>query len=111
MKTVLEANMSQQPKFSDPYHQGSNKLAGKVVIITGGDSRIGRAVAISFALEGANIVIVYSSEHKDAEYTKKNVESIGRCCILIASDLREVTNCKKVVNFAIQHFKKIDILL
>src|SRR4051794_30635177 len=78
----LEADMAKRPKAEDSKHKGSGKLAGKVAIITGGDSGIGRAVAIAFAKEGADVAVVYLNEHKDAEETRRLVEKHGRTCLL-----------------------------
>ena len=85
----MEYEMNPLPIFEDPAYIPSNKLYGKVAIITGGDSGIGRAVSVLFAKEGADIVIVYLNEKKDAEYTKNYIENIGRRCILMEGDLRK----------------------
>jgi NAD(P)-dependent dehydrogenase (short-subunit alcohol dehydrogenase family) len=106
-----EFKMHPKPKFLDPDYEGSNKLKGKIAIITGGDSGIGRAVAIAFAIEGANIVISYLNEHTDARETKKIIESKGRECLLLSGDISKSAFCKKIVTKTIQKFKKIDVLV
>ena len=102
--------MSPEPKF-EPVYPASGKLDNKVAFITGGDSGIGRAVAVLFAKEGADIVIVYLNEHDDANETKANVERFGRSCLLIASDLSKENNCRKAVERAVKQFGRIDILV
>lgn len=106
-----EFKMHPRPKFLDPDYEGSNKLKNKVAIITGGDSGIGRAVAIAFAIEGADIVIVYLNEHTDARATKKIIESKGRQCLLLHGDIGKPAFCKKIAAKTIQQFKKINILV
>lgn len=105
-----ESEMKPQPVF-EPEHPGSGRLNGKVALITGGDSGIGRAVAVLFAKEGADIAISYLNEHKDAEETKMNVEKFGRLCILIPADISKENNCNKIVQKTIKQFKRIDILV
>src|SRR4051794_41120558 len=83
----LESKMVPRPRAEDSNHRGSDKLAGKIALITGGDSGIGRAVAIAFAKEGADVAILYLNEHDDAKETKRLVEEHGRQCILIAGDV------------------------
>lgn len=107
----LEFKMRPKPKFQDPDYVGSNKLSNKVAIITGGDSGIGRAVAIAFAIEGADIVITYLNEHKDAADTQKMVEAKGKRCFTIAGDIGNSSFCKKVVTQTMKKFKKINILV
>lgn len=106
----LEYLMTPQPIFDNNY-QGSGKLKGKTAIITGGDSGIGRAVAIAFAKEGANIVIVYLDEHEDALFTKKYIESLGKKCLLISGDLKNPKFCQNVVHQTLNCFHQIDILV
>lgn len=91
----LEYIMKPRPIFDNPDYIGSCKLEDKVALITGGDSGIGRAVSLSFAKEGANIVIAYFNEHKDTKETKALVEKHGGKCLLIAGDLREESLYKK----------------
>ena len=87
--------MTPRPIADDATHIGTGKLSGRVAIITGGDSGIGRAVAISFAKEGADIAIIYLNEHSDAKETKQLVEEHGRKCLLLAGDVGEEKFCKK----------------
>ena len=94
-----------------PKDYPNGKLAGKVAIITGGDSGIGQAVAILFAKEGADIVVSYLCENEDAAVTKKHVESYDRRCVLVASDLSQESNCQQLVDIAITEFGNIDILV
>ena len=105
-----EYKMVPVPVF-DTEHKGSGKLQGKITLITGGDSGIGRAVAILFAKEGADIAIVYLSEKKDARDTKKCVEAYGRKCILIEKDISIESNCKKIITQTVKEFGQIDILV
>lgn len=105
-----ESKMQPLPEFETPY-EGTGRLQNKIALITGGDSGIGRAVAVLFAKEGADVAIVYLDEHKDAEETRINVEKYGRSCLLLPADLSKENNCKKVVKKAIQKYKKIDVLV
>ncbi|CEJ73841.1 dehydrogenase [[Clostridium] sordellii] len=107
----LEYIMEPRPISDNPYYIGSCKLQGKVAIITGGDSGIGRAVAYAFAKEGADIAISYLCEHKDANETKAHIERLGRKCILIPGDLKNEEMSKVVVEKTIKYFGKIDILV
>ncbi len=90
---------------------GSGKLADKVALITGGDSGIGRAVAVLFAREGAKVAIAYLSEHADAEETKRLVEEEGSTCLLLPGDLSREINCKRIVKKAVKKFGRIDVLV
>lgn len=107
----LEYLMNPPPIFNDPNYKGSNKLANKVSVITGGDSGIGRAVSVAFAKEGSNIVIVYLDEHKDAIDTKNYVESLGRKCLLLSGDIKDEKFCGQVVDNTICKFGHLDILV
>jgi NAD(P)-dependent dehydrogenase (short-subunit alcohol dehydrogenase family) len=106
-----EHKMKPQPRAEDKTHRGSGKLEGKVAIITGGDSGIGRAVAIAFAKEGANVSIVYLEERKDADETKRLVEKHGRKCLLIKGDIGQEEFCRKAVAQTVKEFGKLDILV
>lgn len=107
----LETLMVPPPISENPAYVGSGKLKDKVAILTGGDSGIGRATAIAFAKEGADLAIVYLYEHEDAQATKRRVEELGRRCLLIPGDLRQEAFCKAVIHHTLHHFGKIDILV
>jgi NAD(P)-dependent dehydrogenase (short-subunit alcohol dehydrogenase family) len=106
-----EAELELQPLFDAPYYKGSGKLEGRVALITGGDSGIGRSVAVLYAREGADIAIAYLNEHKDAEETKRAVEKEGRRCILISGDVADPEFCKDAVERTIDEFGKLDVLV
>lgn len=107
----MEYLMFPKPVFDNPNYKAAGKLNGKVAIITGGDSGIGRAVAVAYVKEGASVVIVYYDEAKDACDTKEYIESLGGNCILIAGDLKDREFCEYVANETIACFGKIDILV
>lgn len=107
----IEASMNPRPIFDDPDYKGSEKLNNKVALITGGDSGIGRAVAIAYAKEGADIAIVYFDEHQDAEETKAIIEQKGRKCILIPGDVSNEAFSKDAAKKTVDTFNKIDILV
>jgi len=102
--------MTPQPEFMGKT-QGSGRLAGKVAIITGGDSGIGRAVAVAFAKEGASVAISYLNETKDAEKTQHIVEQLGQRCILIAGDVSKEKHCQAIVDKTITEFGRLDVLV
>jgi hypothetical protein len=107
----LEYEMVPRPIFENPSYVGSGKLRGKVAIVTGGDSGIGRAVAIAFAKEGADIAIPYLYEHRDATETKQRIEQLGRVCLLIPGDLRLESVCREAIDQTLRTLGKIDILI
>jgi len=107
----LETLMNPRPIFEDPSYVGSGKLSDKVALISGGDSGIGRAVALAYAKEGADLVIVYLDEHEDAKETKAKVEQLGRRCLLMAGDIGDENFCRQITERVIQEFGKIDILV
>lgn len=107
----MESVMDPKPIFDRDDYIGSNKLKDKVAIITGGDSGIGKAVAIAFAKEGAKIAIVYYNEHQDAKDTKEYIENLGGQCLVIAGDLKDPSFSDTIVNKTLDTFKKIDILI
>jgi NAD(P)-dependent dehydrogenase (short-subunit alcohol dehydrogenase family) len=110
-KPGVEAELEARPMFEAPGYKGSEKLEDMVAIITGGDSGIGRAVAVLYAREGADVAIVYLNEHQDAEETKRAVEKEGRRCILISGDVSDSEFCEDAVAKTIQAFGKLDILV
>lgn len=103
--------MNPQPIHTDQNYKGSGKLDGKVALITGGDSGIGRSVAWYYAREGAHVAISYLDEHEDANKTKDLVEAEGVRCILLSGDIGSSTFCKDIVNKTISEFGKLDILV
>jgi NAD(P)-dependent dehydrogenase (short-subunit alcohol dehydrogenase family) len=110
-KPGLEAELQLKPQFLAPDYQGSNKLRDMVAIITGGDSGIGRAVALLYAREGADVAIVYLNEHADAEETKRCVEAEGRRCLLTPGDVKDPQFCREAVERTVKEFGKLDILV
>lgn len=106
-----QSDMNPQPIFDDPHYKGSGKLQGKVAIVTGGDSGIGRAVAVAYAKEGADIAIVYLNQDSDAQDSRAAVEKTGRKCLLLKGDLRDEAACNKAVQDTLNAFGHIDILV
>jgi NAD(P)-dependent dehydrogenase (short-subunit alcohol dehydrogenase family) len=103
--------MTPRPVAEDRSYQGSHKLQNKVALITGGDSGIGRAVAIAFAKEGADVAVVYLNEHSDAQETRRQVEQEGRRCLLIAGDIGDEAFCRQAVRRAVDELGRLDILV
>lgn len=110
-KPGLEADMQLKPQFHAPDYRGSGKLKGMVALITGGDSGIGRAVAVLFAREGADVAIVYLSSHDDAQETRRCIEQEGRQCLLVAGDVKDSKFCKEAVEKTVAEFDRLDILV
>lgn len=110
-KPGLEAEMTPQPLYDDPDYKAAGKLEGKVAIVTGGDSGIGRAISIIYAKEGADVVIVYLNEHQDAHETRRLVEEKGRRCLLMDGDVGSEAFCREVVQKTVETFGKLDILV
>jgi NAD(P)-dependent dehydrogenase (short-subunit alcohol dehydrogenase family) len=106
-----ESKMRPPPRAVDPDQRGSGKLSGKVALITGGDSGIGRAVAVAYAREGADIVIAYLEEHEDAAETKRLVEATGRRCDAIAGDVGDEAFCRRAVRHALRVMGRLDVLV
>jgi NAD(P)-dependent dehydrogenase (short-subunit alcohol dehydrogenase family) len=106
-----EKPMRPQPEAVNPDFKGSNLLKGRAGLVTGGDSGIGRAVAIAFAREGADVAIVYLEETADAEETRREVEARGRKCVLIKGDIGREAFCKKAVDQAVKKLGRLDILV
>lgn len=106
-----EHEMTPEPRSEAPFHRGSGKLEGKVALITGGDSGIGRAVAVAFAKEGAHISVIYLNEHEDAQKTKSLLESEGGTCTTIAGDIGDEAFCKDAVQKTVNELQGLDILV
>ena len=102
--------MTPKPDHGEESYRGSGKLTGKAAVITGGDSGIGRAVALAFAREGADVLISYLSEEGDARETARVVEAAGRRCVLVPRDISEEAQCLAIIDRAVEEFGKIDIL-
>ena len=107
----LESEMDPKPDYGEESYKGSGKLKGKAAVITGGDSGIGRAVALAFAREGADVLISYLSEENDAEETARVVEAAGRKCLTVAGDISEEAHCRAIINRAVKEFGKVDVLV
>ncbi len=107
----IESEMNPAPVYEYKEYKGADKLKGKTALITGGDSGIGRAVAVAYAKEGANVAIVYFDEHGDAEDTKKRVEEEGVKCLLIPGDVGEEDFCNEAVEKTVEEFGRLDILV
>jgi NAD(P)-dependent dehydrogenase (short-subunit alcohol dehydrogenase family) len=110
-KPGIESKMVPEPVYDNPEIKGSGKLKNKIAYITGADSGIGRAVAILFAKEGADVVVVYLNEHEDARLTQKAVESYGRKCLIIPGDISNESFCRESVERTVKEFGRIDILV
>jgi len=107
----LESAMTPRPQADDPGYRGSGKLRGKVALITGGDSGIGRAVALFFAKEGADVAISYLNEEEDARETKRLVEAEGQRCLTIAGDIGDEAHCQRLVEQTVGDLGKLDVLV
>jgi NAD(P)-dependent dehydrogenase (short-subunit alcohol dehydrogenase family) len=110
MPGVTDA-MRPKPDHGEQSYRGSGKLAGKRAVITGADSGIGRAVAIAFAREGADVLIAYLDEHDDAKDTQRLVEEAGRKAVLLAGDIQSAAHCRKIIETACKRFGGVDILV
>jgi hypothetical protein len=110
-KPGSEATLNPPPLYDAPFYLGSKKLTEKVALITGGDSGIGRAVAILFAREGADIALAYLNEHHDAAITKEKVEAEGRRCVLIPGDVKSQRFCERAVARTVKEFGQLDVLV
>jgi NAD(P)-dependent dehydrogenase (short-subunit alcohol dehydrogenase family) len=111
-KPGIEAEMQERPRYEAPGYEGSRKLRDMATLITGGDSGIGRAVAVLFAREGADVAIVYlSDEQVDAEETKRLVEAEGRRCELLPGDVKDMAFCQQAVQRTVAAFGKLDVLV
>jgi len=110
-KPGKEAKLDPRPQFEAPDYRGSGKLEGMAAIITGADSGIGRAVAVLFAREGADVAVVYLSEDEDARETKRHVEKEGQRCLLIRGDVRDADFCEQAVEQTVDAFGQLDVLV
>lgn len=107
----LQSPMQPKPRAEMADYRGAGKLLGRVAIVTGADSGIGRAVAIGFAKEGADVAVVYLNEHQDAEETRRYVEATGRRCLTLAGDVGDEGFCQRVVDETIAKFGRLDIVV
>jgi len=110
-KPGQQSRLEPQPLYDAPFYKGSEKLKDKTAIITGGDSGIGRAVAVLFAREGANVAVIYLAEDKDADETKRAVEAEGRKCLLISGDVADRKFCRDAVEQVERELGTIDVLV
>ena len=106
-----EGKMTPPPQFEAPEYRAAGKLEGRVALITGGDSGIGRSVAVYFAKEGADVAIVYLDEHQDAEETERQVEEEGQRCLLIPGDIQDEAFCRETVEQTVNEFGRLDIVV
>ncbi|MDB5931032.1 MAG: family oxidoreductase [Polaromonas sp.] len=106
-----EKELTPQADHGEQSYRGSGKLTGRAAVITGGDSGIGRAVAIAFAREGADVLVSYLNEHEDAEETRRWVEQAGRRCVLVPGDIAQPAHCRAIIAQAVDTFGRLDILV
>src|SRR5688500_6607733 len=106
-----EQQMDPRPDHGEKTYKGNGKLQGKKAIITGGDSGIGKAVAIAFAREGADVLISYLNESEDAQDTARWIEQAGRRSVLVAGDISAAAHCRAIIDKAVEAFGRIDILV
>jgi NAD(P)-dependent dehydrogenase (short-subunit alcohol dehydrogenase family) len=111
VKPGNEHELDLQPRFLAPHYKGSGKLEGMAAIVTGGDSGIGRAVAVLFAREGADVAVLYLDEHQDAKDTARHVEKEGGKCLLVAGDVKDAKFCERAVAKVVKAFGRLDILV
>lgn len=107
----IQADMKQQPTAENKEHTGTGKLQGKVALLTGGDSGIGRAVAVAYAKEGAKVAVTYLNEHEDAEETKRLIQEQGGECLLVSGDIGDSSFCDALVKKVVDAFGDVDIIV
>ena len=107
----IQSEMDPLPEVVPPHYRGSGKLEGKAALVTGGDSGIGRSVAVLFAMEGADVAIVYLSEDSDAEETRRLVEEQGRRCVTLRGDVGDEAFCRRAVDEAVGELGRLDVLV
>jgi len=110
-KPGFESEMHPRPKFMANHYKGSGKLQGQVAIVTGGDSGIGRAVAVLFAREGADVAIFYLNEHDDAAETQRCIEAEGQRCVTVAGDVKDMEFCQEGVDRIVAQWGRLDVLV
>lgn len=110
-KPGIEAQMELKPRFMAEQYKGSGKLQGQVAIVTGGDSGIGRAVAVLFAREGADVAVLYLNEHEDAAETQRCVQAEGQRCLTIAGDVKDMDFCQQAVDQIVAEWGRLDVLV
>ncbi|MFB4319981.1 SDR family oxidoreductase [Actinomadura sp. 21ATH] len=107
----VTGKMDPRPDHGEESYRGSGRLAGKAAVITGGDSGIGRAVAIAYAREGADVLVSYLDEHEDAAETRRWVQDAGRTCVLVPGDVADPAHCRAIVARAVEEFGRVDVLV
>ncbi|MUT68436.1 SDR family oxidoreductase [Paenibacillus sp. NEAU-GSW1] len=107
----IEAQMNPLPVYKSENYKAGGKLAGKTAIITGGDSGIGRAVAIAYAMEGCDVAVLYLNEHEDAKLVKNEIEQTGKRCLLLPGNIGDETFCREAVEKTVLEFGKLDIVV
>ena len=110
-KPGIEAHMELKPRFMAEHYKGSGKLQGQVAIVTGGDSGIGRSVAVLFAREGADVAIFYLNEHEDAAETQRCIEAEGRRCVTVSGDVKDMAFCQEAVDKVVAEWGRLDVLV
>ncbi|CAL9375917.1 SDR family oxidoreductase [Streptomyces sp. enrichment culture] len=107
----MTTEMVPEPDHGTDSYRGSGRLSGKAAVITGGDSGIGRAVAIAYAREGADLLLSYLDEHEDAEETARWVRDAGRTCVLVPGDVADPAHCRAIIDIAVREFGRVDVLV